>query len=108
MQYTVNNRTLSYTAEGKPHRGTEGVLLNKAIDLTASTSWHNTGFSIEALFPESLYETFAREIHNLLIALWCEAGLIIPDGFELWQYHQLAADTRVHLAAVDKTKQLPV
>ncbi|MBT1696297.1 hypothetical protein KK083_05385 [Fulvivirgaceae bacterium PWU4] len=108
MQYTVNNRTLSYTAEGNTHRGTEEVLLNKAVDLTAGTSWHNKGFTVEALFPESLYETFARDAHNLLIALWREAGLTIPDGLELWQYHHLAADTRTHLAAVEKTKLLPV
>lgn len=108
MQYTVNNRTLSYTAEGNFHRGTEEVLLDNAVDLTAATSWHDAGFSVEALFSESLYETFARETHNLLITLWREAGLAIPEGFELWQYHQLATETHAHLAAVEKTKLLPV
>lgn len=107
MEYTVNNRTLSYHAAGNTHRGQDEVLLSKAIDLTAGTSWHDAGLTIEKLFTAGQYESFMDETHRLLLNLWREAGLAMPDHVQPWQYHTFAGNTHTHLAAVEKTKLIP-
>lgn len=104
MKYTVNNTTLSYTAAGNTHRGTDEVLLSKAVDLTAGKPWHHTGFTIEKLFTDSAYEVFIGETHDLLRNLWREAGLKVSAAFEPWRYHTVAASTEAHRAAIDKTR----
>src|SRR5688572_11051722 len=106
MEYTVNDITLSYTVEGNTHRGKDEVLLSKAVDLTAGTPWHHTGLIIETLFSARQYELFIHETYNLLVSLWCEAGLMIPDHFQVWQYHSLATDAATHLSAIEKTRLL--
>jgi hypothetical protein len=107
MEYTVNDTTLSYRAEGLTHRGKEEVLLSKAVDLTAGTPWHDAGLTIEKLFPARQYASFISNVHGLLVGLWREAGMAVPDGFQPSQYHALATNTPMHLAAVEKTKLIP-
>jgi hypothetical protein len=104
MEYTVNNKTLSYQATGNTHRGKDEVLLSKAVDLTAATPWHQEGLTIEKLFAISRYKSFMDETYGLLVGLWREAGLAIPEHFQPDQYHSVAADTKTHMLAVDKTK----
>lgn len=108
MQYTVNQKKLSYHAEGLRHRGSQQILLQEAIDLTAATSWHNAGFTIEKLFPPAAYAAFSENIYRLLITLWQEAGIEVPSGLPLDQYHTIVTDFKTHLTALEKTKLLSV
>ena len=106
MKYIVNNKTISYDAQGENVRGENIILLNGAVDLTAKTAWAEAGFSIEKLFPSITYPAFAHATHQLLSDLWRSAGLKVPDNFPLDQYHTLASRPDEHLASIDKTKLL--
>jgi hypothetical protein len=108
MKYIVNNKTISYDAQGKTIRGKEEILLNNAVDLTAKTRWHEAGFSIEKLFSSMVYPAFENATYDLLLHLWRDAGLKISDSLSLDQYHTLTTTTDQHMAAVDKTKLLSV
>jgi len=57
---------------------------------------------------EQAFEKFEKETKRLLFFLWRKAGISVPDGFQLEQYHTLTSDRNSHLAAVDKTKLLSV
>jgi len=108
MKYIVNHKTISYDALGETIRGKDEVLLNNALDLTAKTDWHNTGFTIEKLFPATIYSAFGEATHKLLLHLWRSAGLNIPDSFLLDQYHTATSNPEQHLAAIEKTRLLSV
>lgn len=104
MQYAINNTTLHYETLGPTVQGDDIVLLHKAIDLTAKTSWAKSGFTVEALFATDLYDLFLQRTSSLLVELWMKSGLVVPTNFSLDQYHRLANTTKLHLAAVDQTK----
>lgn len=108
MNYSVNEYDFSYDAHGEKIWGDNTVLLDTSIDLTANKPWHDTGYTIEKLFDNSLYSTFANNVYKLLINCWREAGLSIPDQFSLQEYHKVATDFVTHLRAVEKTKLLSV
>lgn len=108
MEYQVNNTTLSYEAEGKREWGADKILLQEGIDLTSGLSDKKEGFVVEKLFSDNLYETFSKDVQKLIHDLWREAGIQIPDNFKLDQYHTVATNLETHLAAVEKTKLLPV
>jgi hypothetical protein len=108
MQYHVNDTVLSYSAEGQKRFGEHKVLLDEAVDLTADTPWHKTGFTIEELFPPTLYSQFSESTHTLLLKLWREAGLKMPDDFQLHDYHRLVVLHDQHLLTIEKTKLLSV
>lgn len=108
MEYSVNGQRYTYHAHGDKIRGTDVVLLDKSIDLTAHTPWHETGYTIEKLFDDELYNTFTKNVYNLLIKCWRDAGLVITDSFALQDYHKVATDFETHLRAVEKTKLLSV
>lgn len=108
MNYTINDTPIHYDAAGERRWGDDHVLLDRDMDLTAGTHWDVPGFTIEKLFDDKIYQPFAEGIHELLISLWREAGLVMDDNFAPDQYHTLTRDTQTHLAAVEKTKLLPV
>jgi hypothetical protein len=108
MDYKVNKTIFHYDVAGPRQYGDNIVLLNQAIDLTAKTHWRESGYTIEKLFDDALYKNFQQATCNLLIALWREAFLPIPDNFQLDQYHTLANTKEKHLAAVDQTKLIDV
>jgi hypothetical protein len=108
MEYSVKGYNFSYNAQGEKVWGDDAVLLDTSTDLTINTPWHNTGYTIEKLFDDSLYNTFTDNVYRLLISCWREAGLTIPDQFSLQKYHKVATDFETHLRAVEKTKLLSV
>ncbi|TFG88173.1 MAG: hypothetical protein E4H16_05500, partial [Candidatus Atribacteria bacterium] len=108
MEYTVNGIKLKYEAQGERRCGEEIILLDQAKDITAPNAWHPAGYTIEALFDDSTYKSFFERTQSLLIQSWKEAGLSVETDFILDQYHTLAKDSTTHLAAVEKTKLLPI
>jgi hypothetical protein len=108
MEYSVKGQRFSYDAQGEKIWGTDSVLLNDSIDLTADKHWHETGYTIEKLFDDELYNTFTKNVYTLLINCWREAGLPVTDQFLLQEYHKVATDFETHLRAVEKTKLLSV
>ena len=108
MEYTVNGRRLSYDTQGEKSWGEDRVPLEQGVDLTAQTHWHSKGFTIDPFLDQRTFDSFSKQTHELLIDCWKKAGLDPAEGFALDQYHTLVTDFRQHLAAVDKTKLLPV
>jgi hypothetical protein len=108
MEYTVNDIRLSYDTPGEKSWGEERVLLDQAIDLTASTSWHSKGFTIETFLDQKTFDSFRKQTYALLVDCWKKAGLEPGNDFALDQYHTLVSDFREHVSALDKTKLLPV
>ncbi|HMG91081.1 MAG TPA: phytanoyl-CoA dioxygenase family protein [Chryseolinea sp.] len=108
MEYTVNDVSISYEASGEKTWGDDRILLEHAVDLTASTSWHDKGFTIEPFLDSKSYGLFRQQAHALLLDCWKKAGLVPSDDFRLDQYHTLVKNFNEHLAALDKTKLLPV
>jgi hypothetical protein len=108
MEYAVNGNVLKYKAEGEVMRGSEEVLLERAIDLTRKTSWWKEGYGIEHLFSPAQYGSFKKQTTNLLLDCWKDAGLQMDDGFILENYHHIAPTLSTHLEAVDKTKLISV
>jgi hypothetical protein len=108
MDYQVNKNILHYDVSGEKQQGENIVLLDRAIDLTAETSWKHTGYTIEKLFDDVLYSQFQKAAHQLLIDCWRSASLIAPEIFQLDQYHKIAHTQENHLAAVEQTKTLDV
>ncbi|NJM25628.1 MAG: hypothetical protein HC859_09185 [Bacteroidia bacterium] len=106
MNYFVDNQAISYEHVGETHWGKDIVLVEQADDLTMSTPWAATGFTVEDLFEPALFDQFLAATKKQLRALWRAAGLTIDDSFELTQYHHAASTQEVHLKAVDKTKLL--
>lgn len=106
MQYQINNTIISYEAEGQRQFGSEHILLQQGLDLTSKNSWGVEGFTIETLFSSELYKDFKKEVSNLLMRCWHDAGLQIPESFSLQDYHTLITKPELHLAAIDKTKLL--
>ncbi len=84
------------------------VLLHDSIDLTANQPWRERGYTVEKLFSEKDFVHFKKETHSLLTSLWKKSGLKIPEGFSLDQYHTLAYEQSVHIAAIDQTKLISV
>lgn len=108
MEYSINNTTLKYDVAGSRHWGEERTLLKEAIDITANTSWHEKGFSIEELFDAKAYTVFSQRTKSLLLQCWKHAGLVVEEDFEPDQYHTLIGDYKSHLAAVEQTRLLQV
>src|SRR5260370_8836085 len=107
MKYKINKKEISYRAEGEKTKGDDAVLLHRAIDLTFGRKWGEDGFTTEKLFEEGVHQDFKTKTKALVISLWQIAGLDISDNFDLSQYHLLAANKNLHLAAAEKTKLLP-
>lgn len=108
MEYAANGQRYRYEAQGEKIWGTDTVLLANSIDLTAHTPWHKTGYTIEKLFDDELYNTFTQNVYKLLIDCWRDAGLPVNESFPLHDYHKVATDFETHLLAVEKTKLLSV
>ncbi|HEY3402887.1 MAG TPA: phytanoyl-CoA dioxygenase family protein [Ohtaekwangia sp.] len=108
MQYKVNDRLMQYEATGEKVWGENDVLLHHAVDLTAETTWATSGFTIEKFLDHNTFQRFAEATKVLLLNLWKEAGLSVPNNFLPEQYHTLIADYKNHLQAIEKTKQLSV
>lgn len=108
MEYSVNGQVFRYHAQGEKIWGPDSVLLANSIDLTVHKPWHKTGYTIEKLFDDELYNTFSKNVYTLLINCWREAGLSVNDSFPLQHYHKIATDFETHLLAVEKTKLLSV
>jgi hypothetical protein len=106
VNYTVNQSTLHYEAKGIRVFGENHVMLNQGIDLTAKTDWSGMGFGIEKLLANQLYQEFADNTRSLLMRLWREAGLSIPEEFLLEHYHTLVSSWEMHLNVLEKTKLL--
>jgi hypothetical protein len=108
MEYTVNGMILSYDTQSEKSWGDEKVLLEHAVDLSASTSWHPKGFTIEPFLDKEGFDLFSRKTYELLIDCWNKAGLDPGNGFILNQYHTLAKDLNQHLRGVEQTKLIPL
>ncbi len=108
MHYTVNNIRLHYEPNGERRVGDDIVMLDQDIDLTAKTKWAESGYTIQELFDETLFEQFKINSLSLLVDLWRKAELAIPFNFKLNQYHTLANTSTRHLAAVEMTKLIDV
>lgn len=109
MKYPVNGIELQYDPANERTWGNDEVLLYHSTDLTAGTSWHDTGFTIHPLVNTGTEASrFAERCKRLVIRQWRAAGLPIPDDFEIARYHEIANTTEVHLAAVQYTKLLPI
>jgi len=108
MEYTVNGINLKYDVNGERSWGEELVLLHQAVDLTEATHWHDRGFTVEILFDADTYTAFFKQTQFLLLQCWKQAGLLLEEGFRLDQYHTVVQDFKTHLAAVEKTKLLPM
>lgn len=108
MRYQVNDTWFHYSATGDKMWGSEKVLLSEAHDLVAGKAWSNSGYTIEKLFEDRDHALFSRQVYDLLVSLWIEAGLAVPPGFQLHQYHTLAGNFDTHLRAVERTKLLSV
>jgi hypothetical protein len=108
MEYWVNRTKLSYQAEGLAVRGEDRVLLDNDDDLTRGTPWSDVGYTIQPLFDQDLFLTFQENTTSLLMSIWEQAGLKIPNDFSLEKYHNLVSDLEQHLKAVDLTKLIDV
>lgn len=108
MEYKVNDVSMSYEALGERAWGEDRTMLNEAIDLTASTSWHSKGLSIEPFLDTRSFTVFEQQTRALLLDCWKKAGFAPTNEFRLDQYHTLVRNFKEHLAAVEKTKLLPV
>ena len=108
MEYTVNGVNISYEVSGEKTWGEQHILLEQAVDLTASTSWHTHGFTIEPFIDTKSFSLFRQQTRALLLDCWRKAGLVLSDDFKLDQYHTLVNTFNEHLSAVDKTKLLPI
>lgn len=108
MEYRVNGVNLTYEVSGERNWGEDIVLLNQAVDLTGGTDWQGHGFTVESLFDTNTNIVFFQRTQSLLIQRWREAGLPVDDNFQLDEYHTLIKDFNTHLAAVEKTKLLPL
>ena len=108
MEYTVNGMGISYEALGEKSWGDDKFLLQHAVDLTASTSWHSKGFTIEPFVDAKSFDLFQQQTRSLLLDCWKKAGLAPADDIRLDRYHTLVKNFNDHLSAVDKTKLLPV
>lgn len=109
MQYTVNGKVIQYDVSNSVARGDDVVLLNSARDLTEGQPWHDKGYVVEKLFDRKEdFTHFITASHDLLYRRWREAGLQVPADFPPEKYHQLTGARETHLAAIDKTKLLPL
>jgi hypothetical protein len=108
MRYVINNRTIKYDCANATEKGPRKIAIHNAIDLTANSPWHAQGYCIEPLFDQNHFRSFKENTARLLISLWRDAGLQVPDSFPLDQYHTLIASQEQHLKAIDKTKLLPM
>lgn len=109
MKYSVNGIELQYYPENESTWGSDEVLLHHSTDLTAGTSWHDSGFTIHSLVNTGAEASrFAERCKRLVIQQWRAAGLSIPADFAIARYHEIADTTEVHLAAVQYTKLLPL
>ncbi|GHN01413.1 hypothetical protein WSM22_29020 [Cytophagales bacterium WSM2-2] len=108
MKYNLNEDEINYVASGAKTTGNSSVLIHSAIDLTRSRPWEKTGFTIEKFLDQSHYPEFITSTKKTLIKLWASSGLPVTDSFSPDQFHTLASTKELHLAAVEKTKQLPI
>lgn len=108
MEYLVNGMRLSYDTPGEKSWGDDVVLLEQAVDLSASTTWHSKGFTIEPFLDQDMYDLFTKQTYTLLIDCWKKAGLSPGNDFKLDQYHTLVKGFNQHLRAVEETKLIPV
>jgi hypothetical protein len=108
MEYHLNKKDIAYHAAGDKAHGDERILLHSAIDLTLGTPWSERGFIVAPLVEENLFRAFEIQIKNLLRSLWKTSGLAIADDFQPDQYHTVATTQELHLAALEKTKFLPI
>jgi hypothetical protein len=109
MEFLINNTKISYNAEGERGFGDNVVLLKQASDLTTATTWSTKGYTIEKLFDDvNEFKSFHREVTELLLSCWRNAGLQIPNDFTLDQYHQLVSKHQQHLDAINATKLLTI
>ena len=108
MEYTVNGINISYETPGEKSWGDDRVLLEHAVDITASTRWHSKGYTIEPFLDPESFKLFKQQTRALLLDCWKKAGLAPANDFKLDQYHTLVKDFSEHVSVLDKTKLLPI
>ncbi len=69
MEYTVNGMGISYEALGEKAWGDDRILLEHAVDLTASTSWHAEGFTIEPFIDTKSFDLFQQQTRSVVAGL---------------------------------------
>src|SRR5688572_1548539 len=99
MEYTVNGTKISYEALGEKAWGDDNIPLQHAVDLTASTSWHSKGFTIESFIDAKSFDLFQQQTRALLLDCWKKAGLAPAHDIRLDQYHTLVKNFNEHLSA---------
>ena len=82
MEYTVNGINISYETSGDKTWGDDRVLLEHAVDLTASTTWHAKGFTIEPFLDAESFKLFKQQTRALLLEGWSKAGLAPADDLQ--------------------------
>jgi Phytanoyl-CoA dioxygenase (PhyH) len=106
MQYKVNEKTIEYHPVGEVSIGEPYCLIDQAQDLTAKTSWRDTGYTVETLFEDKLNDLFHWNAVELLFECWQRAGLVMPQNLKPEQYHRLVTAQSDHLRMIEETKLL--
>ncbi len=95
--------------EGPSQPDDDRVLLATEPDLTAAAPWAGAGFVVAPWLEAGPTEALREGLAELLRDALRRAGLAVPAGFDVAQYHRLiAGDQARHLAVIAQTKEYPL
>jgi len=107
MKVKLGFKTIEYNVEGVSYVGAEEVLCNIEGDLSAFRKWRKYGYTIKKFLPEGVYLQFHQGMEDLFKKCIQKAGITVPQGFRMSQYHHLVKnDYDKHLKVIEQTKLL--
>jgi len=94
---------------GKPHFGSDRILLDQDDNIIADTSWNDAGFTVAPFLPPDTTAQLRCGIQKLVVAALERLRIPVPDHFSLEHYHRLVNNKpAIHEHLTAKLNKLPM
>lgn len=109
MKARLNQQDIEYRVEGPAGPGTAEIMLAADTDLTAGQPWATAGYTVAPWLMPAENTALREGLTELVRAAGRKAGLDIPAGWPVADYHRLVGDDEArHLAVVRQTGSYPL
>ena len=106
MKVSVNQHLVTYQIEGESNPGENRVLLASSVDLTAGTTWADTGYIVAPFLAPAEQQQLQEGLAELVREALRSAGMPVAADFPVSEYHRVVGDDQArHLAVVNTTKE---
>lgn len=108
IEYQINGNNYTVSIEGSPvlQFGKDEVLSKADSDITFGQSWYDEGFTEVDLLNEEEFIGLKKGLVNSIEEIIQKELSIVPESFNLENYHHFVKDDASHYKIVSKTRDL--